>query len=1063
MSQTRSYAIDFASFIQERTAGFTGRNWVFAAIDAWLGRDDVSRFFLLTGEPGSGKTAVAARLAQFSTGLANPPAGSTRLGQGFLSAFHFCRAAASDWTDPRTFARSISLQLAAIPEFAAALKDIGDTHINVDVKIETGAVASGAAVTGVLIQNLTIRGLNGQEAFNRTVLDPLRTIRNEGFDRPILILVDSLDEALASATEIKIVDLLAGIQGLDNQVRCILTSRTDPRVESRFLSADRLSLSDPANANANNLDISDFVTQQIGKNPGLASKVAALGPAQVATLPAQITARADGNFIYVAFLLAAAAAGQLALDNPAGLPAGLDGLYHDSLARVLRLGNKDWTTVYKPFLGVLSVAQEALTLNQVQIYAALSVDPWDVLVDLNQFIESTPGTLPAAPGEEVEDGYRLYHQSVADFLRRRQLRVSIQGRSQTVPNIYSVAPEDWHRRIVAHYRGKDGDWANVAWNKVDAYGLRYLVAHLYRLRDDEGSRASLHRLVQTQSFTDERLQGLANPNLALDDLRLALNMALEADELALIWQHILEYRRVIRQQLDFGRLQAAVAKGSYTAAEERTSLYGYLPNSQALARLLVAWNAAAAGQADAALAMTQRAVDKVPPRGVVRPALQRVEAATGLAVEDVLGEALQRLLVRISQAAAPTPGAQATWLRDAIGAWPDNAVEVAVRRLSEPSDSWGAFVDAEHLNASVEQLFTELGMRGPRLEGDMPPTAKQSLYFFQRRLAAGLFNSRQQPQWLVDVQRSVALIAVDDYPSYREMALSWIAAAVLAQEDEALARKALAVVLGGLFRPSPGFWGDTVAAAIDGMEREGNPSPYADTLLSLLEHLEATGEQGVDRTVDRKLPVIVEGRIRDGLPVDPWSFGMRRRNAVAAVLHRRGDLPAAEALLNEAAAEDYWGSYAGFRALARLSLACRWLEWRRMPDAARQIEFAGYDANNVRDPVLREERLGLVGKMQDWITRLGPHPETLEEADALAQLQHTSGMERGIYVEFLSALWCDDAGRLKRLLPFALDDATTADAVLGRLLGVAADTPRPDGPFLQLVRTFDLGAGIDNE
>lgn len=222
------------------------------------------------------------------------------------------------------------------------------------------------------------------------------------------------------------------------------------------------------------------------------------------------------------------------------------------------------------------------------------------------------------------------------------------------------------------------------------------------------------------------------------------------------------------------------------------------------------------------------------------------------------------------------------------------------------------------------------------------------MYFFQRLLAAGLFNSRHDLGWLEHVKRSVALIGVDDYPSYRELALSWIVAAVLAQEDTALASNALADVLKGMFKPSPGFWGDTVAAAMDGMERENNQGTEPQYLLNQLEHVEATGERGVDSNVYRKMPEIMLWRRSVGLPEDPWSFSIRRRSAVAAVLHRRGDYVGAEDLLHKVIAEPPEGSYAGFRALARLSLACRLLEWRRIPEAIDQTGLALNDAYNVR-------------------------------------------------------------------------------------------------------------------
>jgi hypothetical protein len=196
------------------------------------------------------------------------------------------------------------------------------------------------------------------------------------------------------------------------------------------------------------------VAQRIRKDRKLALKVAALGPAQANALPGLITSKADGNLQYVYFLLNAAAARLHALDNPSGLPSGLDVLYSESLARVVTLGKKDWATVYKPFLGVLSVAQAPLTLSQVRSYASLPIDAFDVLIDLSQFIEATPGTPPATAEEHAEDRYRLYHQSMIDFLRSRQLTVTVDGQRKSVTNIYNIAPEEWHRRIVAYVQGQ---------------------------------------------------------------------------------------------------------------------------------------------------------------------------------------------------------------------------------------------------------------------------------------------------------------------------------------------------------------------------------------------------------------------------------------------------------------------------------------------------------------------------------------------------------------------------------------------------------------------------------
>jgi hypothetical protein len=55
---------DFSSYLAERTRDFTGREWVFAEIDCWLATPDASRLFTITGEPGIGKTTIAARMTQ---------------------------------------------------------------------------------------------------------------------------------------------------------------------------------------------------------------------------------------------------------------------------------------------------------------------------------------------------------------------------------------------------------------------------------------------------------------------------------------------------------------------------------------------------------------------------------------------------------------------------------------------------------------------------------------------------------------------------------------------------------------------------------------------------------------------------------------------------------------------------------------------------------------------------------------------------------------------------------------------------------------------------------------
>src|SRR5215211_4230227 len=104
--------IDFSDYVADHTDEFTGREWVFNAVDDWLAQSGESRFFVLIGEPGSGKTALAGRLNQFSRNEIHLPQGLTNLTPNFLSAVHFCSARDRRWINPHTFTKSLALQLA---------------------------------------------------------------------------------------------------------------------------------------------------------------------------------------------------------------------------------------------------------------------------------------------------------------------------------------------------------------------------------------------------------------------------------------------------------------------------------------------------------------------------------------------------------------------------------------------------------------------------------------------------------------------------------------------------------------------------------------------------------------------------------------------------------------------------------------------------------------------------------------------------------------------------------------------------------------------------------------
>jgi hypothetical protein len=515
--------LDFSGYIEEKTQNFTGRTWVFQAINDWLSKQQASRYFLLTGGPGSGKSAIAARLCQFSLGEIPPLDGFPVLSLKSLSAFHLCSARSGRWLDPSVFAESLAMQLASrYPEFAKALAEkSGDRQIRIEV--DQRAVDVSGTMEGVVIKSLDVSGVSAEDAFNRVVREPLHAFCKAEPKKRIVILVDALDEARTYTGRINIIELLARTGDLPEGVRFILTSRKDAQVENEFPEAEGLYLSAAEFDQRNQADVSDYVRTRLRDDEQLSARVAKWEPARLTDLIGTIATKSAGNFQYVTFLMDSMAQGKRALDELEGLPSGLDGLYYDSLDRVVKLGKDDWAQDYAPLMGILSVARESLTFEQLRLLSHQTETAlWDHLNDLEQFIRE----MRAKDGQDQEvPKYALYHQSLIDFLRCRSLMVD----EKELRNLYYLPANDQHRRIVDFYKAKAEGWESMDWEKVDEYGLLHLAGHLYALREEPEYRSQLYKLI-CKPFMETKLSRFHSYSSFSKDVDLAIQIA-AAEEL----------------------------------------------------------------------------------------------------------------------------------------------------------------------------------------------------------------------------------------------------------------------------------------------------------------------------------------------------------------------------------------------------------------------------------------------------------------------------------------------------------------------------------------------------
>ena len=453
---------------------------MFEQIDKWI-RDSDETFFILTGEAGVGKSAIAARLTQIRDDIA---------------AHHFCIAGRNSTIVPGTVLRSLAAQLGKnLDGYGDALANtIKPTYVSVNVKIHVGTM-KGGQITGVVLEHLTL-------ADPKQELESLLTASLSAMHapaRPILILLDSLDEAFTYNPSENLVTLLAGLSNLPPWVRIILTSRPEDRVLSYFAVVPKHVVA--AESQMNRDDLRCYVAHRAGK-PGLRARLqAAPNPIASETLVERVAGVGDdpglaaGNFLYTKILLNDIECGVQPLDDLAALPKSLDEIYQRFLLRLA----PEWEARYQPLLAVLAIAREPLSREQLlrfgdrsarliggRMSATLVNLALGVLV---QFLDVRGG-----PGQER---YAVFHQSLRDCLG-----------DPVRSGRFACPPEDGHRAIADCYLAE----AARDWSGCDDYGLAHLPAHLSAV----GVAAELYVLLFDYRWQQAKLDRLGISALLAD-------------------------------------------------------------------------------------------------------------------------------------------------------------------------------------------------------------------------------------------------------------------------------------------------------------------------------------------------------------------------------------------------------------------------------------------------------------------------------------------------------------------------------------------------------------------
>jgi hypothetical protein len=639
----------FRSVIDNRTRDFTGREWVFRKIDEFLQDTSGARVFLLTGDPGTGKTAIAARLAQMSLSEVTVPAG-TELRQGCLAYFHFCQANVEGTLSPLTFVQSLSEALAnRYSGFRAALESLAAPHIVVNAVVNAESVAAGGQAIGANV-HIELKGADARPLFDQAVRRPLQQLATHTSLEDVVILIDSLDEALTFNADNNITQLLRLIGDFPPQVRFVLTCRSkDDRVFD-LVGQPALDLITDAPPNLD--EVLPYVRTRLRNVPAVRRDIAA----------ANVAGKSRGNFLYAFHVvndLIARGVETTAIDTH-DLPDELEGVYRAFLERELATNQARWNDVYRPVLGLVAVARgDGLTKARLVAVSGLAGDTAsNVLTVCAQYL---------AGGGGDDSPYRIYHQSFREFLLR-------DGK-------FTVFPAERHAAIARHLQDDCGpNWSRCS----DDYALRYTPVHWAEAATLSAAKRDARTQALIELTTNERYwrrfeSRVSDLPMLHEHVRRTIEVAALSDRDDMLPWLIKATKGFValgREYLRGDTVTMHAEQGRLSLAEARLPLFPDLDEDwQTAARLILVW--LAAGQD--------------PPRAQAL----RDRVAAGIATADPL----PMLLARVDAALAGQP----TFAFEAQAALPLEVGQQLVRRIA------GQGFDREMLASIDSRLMARLG------------------------------------------------------------------------------------------------------------------------------------------------------------------------------------------------------------------------------------------------------------------------------------------------------------------------------------------------------------------
>lgn len=476
------------------------RAWLTGQIKAHLDEDGC-RIVLLTGGPGTGKSAVMARLAQERPGW--PRYFIRRIGETDTDAYRHEGSLAS-------FLTVVGFQLLALHPDAFPADDLAaeaDVHVlkvgpegdvaairiaeyfaspfrPARLRARLRAAVVKGRVTAIEIGKMVVDVATIKPAAlaKPALFEPLAQLAESRPDEKVVVLLDGLDELRFRDAATDVGSWLTSNQALPANLRVVVASRPDAPLVRQLKLGHKSSLrhlhieSDQSEVRH---DVEGYL-RNLGSEDTISAILSTHG-ISTDRFVRQVVPKVGGNFLYasmIARLLDAEgfgsrqAPGGMApapdmdwLDSLGTLPGDLPGFYALLLLRVhdqllMRPATRPhWTALYRPLLGLLSVAAVSLTGRQLRAFGDIPLD----LAAVNGALERLQFFLDGDP----DTGFRFHHLSMAEYLADEE--------TASIDQPLYCDPRDWHEQITRHAIQRHQPEAT--WPDADPYLKAHLPAH----------------------------------------------------------------------------------------------------------------------------------------------------------------------------------------------------------------------------------------------------------------------------------------------------------------------------------------------------------------------------------------------------------------------------------------------------------------------------------------------------------------------------------------------------------------------------------------------------------